>query len=306
MNPVKISDKELQDILAQVQSEVSSVLKAEKESVTKLSKAEESSSSGSTSMEKGSSPFEGSASGSASASPEASASVSGSPEGSFSAPGAPDEGAPAGAAPEEGAPAGGEDAEGAVDPGMLQAEYEKLSPEELEMHFVACKAALESKMGGAEAGAPEGAVGPGAAGGPPPAGVEPGPEMNPAPPMGKAEMPSHKTNGDATKNLGKVGKSEELSKMEGEVKEMKHQLNVALQALDLLSRPLQKAITGTNYVPKTQETKKDFAQLSKSEINEKLKKKVTTKLAKSDRHLINEYCYGNVGVEKIAHLLKDE
>lgn len=287
---MKISKKEIANVLAQVESELASVLKSEQDAIRKLSKADEGSAGGP--------PDEGSAGGPPPGGPEGSA---GGPPDEGSAGGPPPGGPEAGGPP--GAPPGGPEvgAEGAEDPAMdagpadpaaLQAEYEKLSAEELQMHLMACKAALEAKMGAAGAGGPP-PGGPEAGG--PPMGGPPAGGPPPGPPMGKKEMPSHETNGDVEKKLGK---------MEATITEANEKIELLSKALELaIGRPVRKAFTGKDLTPSAPAV--DPKSLSKAEITERLKKKASDpNLAKNDRNAINAFYSNAISVDGIAHLLK--
>jgi hypothetical protein len=228
---------------------------------------------------------EGSASGSAS---EGSAGSAGSPEGSASA--------------------GGEG-----DVQALAAEYAKLAPEELEMHLMAIEAAMQQMSGGA-AGGPEAGMGAGAppAGGPvaPPAQAgEMPPEGSPAfksekspmkHKMGKEES-SHKEESSAKKKeMSGEESSKEHSVKKSELDEVNAKLDVALKAVEFLTRPMRKAVT--EFVG---ETTKPASSLTKGEVTAKLKEVTASPaLAKSDRQLVNGFYDGRVSLDQIAHLLK--
>lgn len=300
---MKITQNELKNVLAQVEAELATVLKSERDNLSKLSKAapgeDEGSAGGGEDESAGGPPAA-----------EGSASAGAPPADAAGGPAAPAD-ASAGAPPADGAQPGmegqGDPAmdTGPVDPAALQAEYEKLAPEELQAHLMAAKAALESKMaqaGAGAAGGPPGAppMAPPGAGGPPgapPAGpAMAGPGGPPPPPMGKGEMPSHDTNGDVGKKLGK---------MESSLKEAGEQIQLLTKALELtLGRPARKAFTGKDFVPPAV-NKVDPKSLSKSEITTKLKNKASdSSLAKKERELINGYYNGTVNVDSLAHLLQ--
>ena len=68
--------------------------------------------------------------------------------------------------------------------------------------------------------------------------------------------------------------------------------------------PARKAITEISVIEKSEKTVEPV-KLSKPEIIKVLSEKTQEPtLSKSDRDLIDSFCYGKVGVEKIQHLLK--
>lgn len=307
---MKISDKEIQNILAEVEAELAPLLRSER---SKLSKAVGEDSAGSASpmgeesrspgrdlmpderSSSGSSASEGSSAGS----PMPEGSASGSPEGSAGSAGA----------PEGSAPAGGEG-----DVQALAAEYAKLAPEELEMHLMAIEAAMQQMSGGA-AGGPEAGMGAGAppAGGPvaPPAQAgEMPPEGSPAFKSEKSPM-KHKMGKEESSHMGKEESSAKKKEMSGEESSSSHisksefdalnaKMDVALKAVEFLTRPMRKAVT--EFVG---ETTKPASSLTKGEVTAKLKEVTASPaLAKSDRQLVNGFYDGRVSLDQIAHLLK--
>jgi len=226
-----------------------------------------------------------------------------------------DDGAEASAppAPEATAPAEGTPDASAGDPGMdtgmdhgaLVAEYAKLPPEELKMHMLAAKEALMNVMGG-DVGSEEPAAPAAPAPMAPPA-APPGPEASmsaSAPPTLKGEMKADaKANGGPVPGMSKSEKDEAMEALQKTVSDQAEALTTLVKTVELvLGQPQRKAVTSVGFVPKTEDAPKP---LSKSEVTEKLVTITKSpKLSKSDRELINEYCLGNLGVEKIEHLLK--
>lgn len=309
----KINQEVLDQLLVEVTSEIAEYLKKDEADLRKAADEDE-----------GSAPAEESEGSEGPAAPEASASEEGSaPEG----PPPPD----ASAAPE--APAAPEgvaapDAQGEIEPAPtvegLQAEYMKLDPEALKMHYLACKSALMAQMGaGPEASA---APAPEASGAPAPAASAPAaPPAAPeaSAPMAMGEMKSSgkqiegspEANGGEIKAGSKLGKSEiqleiealkaKLAKAEETSKEQEAQL---LELAMKLTAPLRKSIKGVSelaFVAKEgqSEKKSPVAGLSKNEVVAKLREKARGDLKKSDRDLITAYTMGNVDVSKIEHLL---
>lgn len=302
---MKISDKEIQSILAEVEAELAPLLRSERSKLSKAVGDEDSVGSASPMGEESRSPgrdlMPEERSSSGSASEGSSASGSPMPEGS------------AGMAPEgssAGSPEGSAGAGGEGDVQALAAEYAKLAPEELEMHLMAIEAAMQQMQGGA-AGGPEAA-----AGGMPPA---PASQAGAMPPEGSPAMKSEKSvsaSASAEKSKHKMGKEEsshaeessakkkevsaEESISKSEFDEMKAKLDVAMKGIEFLTRPMRKAVT--EFVG---ETAKPAASFTKSEVTAKLKTVTASPtLAKSDRNLINGFYDGAVSLDQIAHLLK--
>ena len=215
--------------------------------------------------------------------------------------------APEGLAP-EGTPdasAGDPGMDTGMDHGALVAEYSKLPPEELKMHMLAAKEALMNVMGG-DVGSEEPAAPAAPAPMAPPA-APPGPEASmsaSAPPTLKGEMKADaKANGGPVPGMGKTEKDVALEALQKTVNDQADALGKLVQTVEfVLGQPQRKAVTSVGFIPKTEDAPK---ALSKSEVNDKLVTITKSpKLSKSDRELINEYCLGNLSVEKIEHLLK--
>jgi hypothetical protein len=178
----------------------------------------------------------------------------------------------------------------------LAAEYAKLPPEELEMHLMALEMVLKQHGGGAE-GSPAG-MPPEA----PPAGMPP--EASPA--MKKEYSASASASKSASKSASPAAKKEmSHSASEGshvsksEIDALNQKLDVALKAVEFLTRPMRKAVT------EFASEEKPALNLNKNEITAKLKVVTASPtLAKSDRQLINGFYDGRIAVDQIAHLLK--
>ena len=229
--------------------------------------------------------------------PEASA-----PAAEASAPPAPEASAPA---PEASAPAPGADQ--AIQPAPsveeLQAEYAKLDPEALKMHYLACKSALMATMG-ADQGAPGGE-----ASAPPPAAAPPPPAAGA--PMAMGEMKAGKQLPSSPGNGGKLGKSEDVEKLEKQLAAQDEALMGLAKVVEKLTTPIRKSVKGVSdlkVIGKTDDGSKpsQAASLSKKEVTEKLKERVREgKLSKSDKDLVSKYTVGAVDLSKIEHLLVD-
>lgn len=321
---MKLKDSELKSILAEVETEIESLLKSEGDALKKAKDDGAPDEGGSESGPAEEAPAEASAPDAAPAEGSAPPEVSGSPEAGSPPP-------EASASPEMSAPAGDPAADQALDPAALQAEYSTLSPEELKAHYMACKAALFAVMGAGGGGSPEGSAPVGApppgappAGpemsaspaGPPPGAPPAGPEMSPPPPAFKAEVPSTMTKVPANGALkpqaaavpDAIKKSEQDSKIESltaKLDDQNAQIDLMAKALDLaLGTPVRKAVTGVAFLPKT-ESAPETKELNKSEIKEKITSLVRGgKLKKNDAEKLVSYSLGNLGFDQIKHLLE--
>lgn len=307
---IKFEKAQLDRMLAEVGSELSAMLQAERPALAKAAQddapAEES---------------EGS-SGPAESSPPESADGGGPPppaEGS--APPAEGSAPPAEASappPAEGSAPPAEQP-GEIEPAptveALQAEYAKLDPEQLKMHYLACKSALMATMGAEPApppGGPEGSAPPAppAASPPPPGGAAP---MAMAEMKGKQVHLSDGSGGEMEK--GKMSKSEaaELEALKKRVQDQEAQLqqqnDSLLQLAEVVATPIRKSVKGLSdlkFIDRTEAPAEPAKPLNKAQVQDRLKSRIREgKLAKSDRELILQYNAGNVGVDKIQHLLAD-
>lgn len=296
---MKISNDELRAILEEVETELQPLLRSEKDRLSKAVGDEMSSSPSSSPMGQ-----EASKSPGRDMLPEE---RSGGEEGmEGSSPAAP--GAEASAPGMEGSAGEGAGAEGQVE--ALAAEYAKLPPEELEMHLMALQAAMQQLGGGAE-GSPAGSP----AGSPPP-GAEASPAMkkemsasagsasaSPAPAK-KGEKSAEKSSYTKKEKSAKEESSKEESSKEesspmskSEIDALNAKIDVALKAVEFLTRPMRKAVTEAAETPAKTYTR--------AEVTEKLKAVTANpSLAKSERALINGFYDGRVSLDKITHLLK--
>lgn len=192
----------------------------------------------------------------------------------------------AGAAP---APSGdpAQDMGAELTPEALQAEYQKLPPEELQMHAQALQAAMAA-MGGGQPGMD--------------AGAPPAPEAAPAPAMAPPApaMKSEKT--ETT-----LAKSEDLHK--AEVDSLKEDVEILAKTLKaLIETPVRKAITSIAELPKgeAEEVEEERKALSPVEFWGKLKEvSKRSDLKKSDKQLICDIYERRVQPEVAAkHLAK--
>jgi hypothetical protein len=174
---------------------------------------------------------------------------------------------------------------GELSPEMLQAEYEKLPPEELQMHMQACQAALQKLM------APPPMAAPGPEASMPPAGPPPGPGAGAPPPALKSEK--------ATNDLKK---SEAAAK--AEVASLKEDIEILAKTVKaMLETPVRKAITS---IADVAEIKEEPVQKSYSvtEFWDKLKEVAKrSDLKKSEKQLIKDIYDRRVQPETAAKQL---
>jgi hypothetical protein len=212
----------------------------------------------------------------------------------------------------DGAPDAGQ--EQAIEPAptveALQAEYMKLDPEALKMHYLAAKSALAAAMGAEQGGAPGAPAPEASAPVGPPAGAPP-----PAPPAGGAPMAMGEMKAGKQVNLtdGNGGEVEagKLGKAESELADLRKQLaaqNTALlQLAEVVATPIRKSVKGLSdlrFIERAEESKPAPKALSKKEIQAVLSAQVRSgKLSKADKELVTQYSVGAVDVTKIEHLL---
>lgn len=317
----KVKDVELKELLSEVEKDLKELLKTEQETLVKAEKSpeksEESSSKSSTeestskSAETMAKEETSAGSKEESSSKEASSKEGSSKEGTPEhkdpvAP--PSDGAPADAAmdpktgsamdgtaampppPTEAAAVASEAVAADAPPMELHDFYAGLPDEELKEHYMCAKAALFDRMAAAHGGE---------------VAAPPAPEAPMAPAMDAPEA-------SMEKSVLPVQKSEtsntELDDLKKQLAEQDKAVNSLAEVLDkVLAQPMRKSIKGISelaFIPKSDD--KPEVKFSKKEITEKLTEKSrTATLSKKDRELINEYCYGNVNVEQIVHLLKD-
>lgn len=220
--------------------------------------------------------------------------------------------APEASAPDAGAAPGQEQA---IAPAptveALQAEYSKLDPEALKMHYLAAKSALMAVMGAEQgAGAPPGAEASAPAA--PPAAAPPAPPAGA--PMAMGEMKSGKqvnlTDGNGGEvEAGKLGKAEkEIADLRGQLSTQTEEVAKLAKAVEVLLQPVRKSVKGVSdlkFIGRTEDApEQPAANLSKKEVQSQLRDKVREgKLSKADKELISQYSVGAVDITKIQHLL---
>jgi hypothetical protein len=308
---MQISENELRAILEEVEAELSPLLRSEREKLSKAVGDEVSSSASASPMGE-----EIKSAGRDMLPGERSPSLADEKSASAGAP--PAEGSASAGSPEASAGSAGGD-EGVKE---LAAQYAQLSPEELEMHLMALQAAMQQLMGGAEGSA--GAAAPAGPAGAPPAGPEASASAGMPPMMGKAEKSAsasasaeksahmkkevsasasaeksasyHKKEHSAEESSSK---EESSSVSKSELEAVNAKLDVALKAVEFLTRPMRKAVT--EFVSE----EKPAANLTKNEVTAKLRAVCSTpSLSKSDRELVNGFYDGRVSLDRISHLLK--
>ena len=300
--PFDLNEDALQGILAEIEQELTPVLKAEKE---KLAKAAEESAEASPekSAEKSAPTPEASAPEASSGAPEASASAEGTPPSEETpgehTPGAPGADASAPVAPEASSPAL------PSDPAALQAWISGLAPEQQKALYLAAKQSLFAAMAPPAPAAPE-ATAPVAA---PPAAPPASPPVDAsAPPAMKTEMKSSPGNGgDPVKSVHKSEtEKNEVDEIKDLIKSQGEQIKLLSKALDLMTKtPVRKAVTGISQIQHIKKSETEAPQLSKAELKEKMMEKVRDQsLTKKDRAAINQFVSGGYQeVSLVKHLL---
>lgn len=316
MAEIKLTKSELDNLVSNAQKTLDKILAKEEGSAPPPKEGSAGPSAGPSASPSPSGPPAGPSSDPANAAPEG-AGDAGPPAG-----GPPPDAAPGAGAPGDPAAAGGEQG---VDPQALKAEYAKLDPQSLEMHYLAAKEALYEKMqqSGAAAGPgaanPAGApspspmpsagpsappAGPGA-GGPPPGGPSAGPAGGPppgGPPGGPGGPPP-----EALKSEKDAGAK--LAKFEADLEKLKGENGLLHKAVEMLSAPLRKSLTGTSFAAKPgtgTSLKKSVSELTKAEVDAIIKAKaMDASLSKKDRELMVDYRLGSGDLKSIAHLLTD-
>lgn len=327
MANLNVSSQELDAILSELEGELNGLLADTSNRLAKAREEDGSPSPGMGSASASAGSPSASAGGEGSPAPEGSPGgegappMGGAPEGGEGAPpadpaaaGAPPAGAEGGVpgegAPPEGAPGqpGMEGAEGGMDPQALEAEYAQLPLEELKAHYLAAKAALFAAMQGggdpaaAGAGAPPAGPAAGASPSAPPAAPPAGPSASAgAPPMAMSEG----------KNIAGVSQQgnggQKVAVKKSETEQLQEQIEALTKIVSgFVNRPMQKAITGTTYVRKSEDFGGENRKpMSENEITDKLTKLTRDpNLKKSDRDAINRYYEGAVKIDAIEHLLK--
>lgn len=320
---MSINEKQLTDILSEVQKELDTMMKSELETLAKARPGEETTGEGQEDSSKtdptgentsaaSESPDAASASpdasGSDSSPPAADASASASPAGDGSAPPA-----DASASPDGSAPADPAAQAGPIDPMQLMAEYAQLPPEDLKAHYLACKEALVQVLGAA--GADDGSAPPApgadasaAAPPPPPPAAASAPAAGSPPPGGptlKSEVPS----GDKLKSPGPAIGENPLHKTEAEFQaaiDAKVEETVAplIKVVKMIvETPLRKSIAFAADLPASKDV--DVSKMSRETIRAKLSEKIKTgTLTKSEQDLVIDFDTGRVKADAVAHLLK--
>jgi hypothetical protein len=298
---MKIKDNALKQILAEVEGEIATLLKSEKD---KLAKAAEESAGGESSPAESAPAESGGGDASAGGPPAPSAPPAGA------SPSAPPAGPEMGAAPA--APADPAAAGGGMDAGAppsleeLSAEYAKLPPEELKMHYLAAKTALFQVMGAADGGAGAAAGGPpGAAPSPSPAGAPPaggppgaspsaGPagDVPPAPPAMKGEMPwGSKKEGDDSR----ASDSDPTPSGTGQTKPIVNSVTKG-------DMPYASKIPGNDEAGSDSDSKPSGTGMTKPVVTESLGKLAGSKTEKSESELALDEL--RKGQEQIAKVLE--
>lgn len=214
----------------------------------------------------------------------ADASPSASPPASDSAPAA-DPSASASADP---AAAGG--AQAAPTEQELAEAYGQLSQPELELHAKALAQVMAAKAGAANPMAPQSAA--------PPASPSAAPASAPAP--GASPLPGDQSPGVDPNAMSAMKSENKL--LRSQVEDLQKGLSAFTEGFKDLMAPKQKAVTGMDIVPADQ--KPSVLQLTKSEINEKLRTVVRKpELTKTERKLITRWYSGDASDQDLAQIL---
>jgi hypothetical protein len=192
----------------------------------------------------------------------------------------------------------------------LQAEYSKLDPEALKMHYLAAKSALMAAMGQDQAQAPAPEASAPAAAPTPPAPAPAGAPMAMGEKKAAKAMDYSNGNSGGEMKAGKMGKSEKDVEIEALKAQLEEQNQALLQLAEVVATPIRKSVKGLSdlrFIERTEETKVSaVAKLTKAEVMTKLRERVREgKLSKSDKDLISQYTVGGGDAAKIEHLLAD-
>ena len=322
-NDITLGEAQLGSLVAEVEKELGTMLKAEAEKeAQRLAKArpgESGTDEDSPADSSSASDPDGSNTSAASASPDSASPAPGAGDASSAAGDDGSAGAPPPGAADASASAGPDDGsasadpaadQGQINPDQLVAEYSKLGIEDLKMHYYALKQVLfqMTAAAGDDGSAPAGAA-PDASASAGPAAPPPGPADGSAPAI-KTEVPAGDKlsspgphNGEdplkvVHKSESEKAVEERLAKTEEAVKGLVAALKVAIET------PLRKSVQFTADLKPTAPAAKDPATMSREEIRAALKEKAKdTKLSKADRELITGYDLKTVTVDKIKHLL---
>lgn len=194
-----------------------------------------------------------------------------------------------------------------LDPAALQAEYAKLSPDELEMHLQAAMAAKQA-LAGAMAPVPDAS-----AAAPAPAPAAPAPEMKSEASAGEKSKKAV----DAMKELEKsvVAKSEQVAASLAKTEELEKLIKAQADEIASLHAGIQKivdvpgrkAVTAVNHVTRETAPAGSSKEWTKDTIHAHLKQiSATPSLKKADRELINDFYCGVVKIDKLAHLFEEK
>lgn len=172
----------------------------------------------------------------------------------------------------------------------MQAQFEQMDVEQLKGVYLAVKAALVQKLGGA---------GPGPEGSAPPPAAPPAPPEASAPPAPAFKSEVKASPGSGGKVTVEKSESATIKELEAKLAEKQSEIEqLATIVVDVVGQPVRKAITEVSVKPTA-----DVSKLSRTEIDEQLRTKVRNGLAKSDRELVKEFYRGSVSLEKLGHLL---
>lgn len=219
----------------------------------------------------------------------------GAPPDASAAPAGPPDAPPPDASADPAAPADG--SAGPPDMEALKAEYSDLPVDELQMHYVAIKAALMAKMGSQspDPGAEASASAP--------------PSAPPVDPSASSSAPVPAMKGEMSAIKPGLGSSASMAKSEQDMQLMSEKIELLTKAMELVvGAPQRKSVKGVSelqFLSKGEEKLKKSEGLSKAQIQEKLSEKARDpKLSKSDKTAIVAFTIGtDLDLAKVEHLL---
>lgn len=173
----------------------------------------------------------------------------------------------------------------------LAAEYAKLDPESLKMHYLACKQTLMAQMGGGmDAGAP-------------PSTPAAPPEMS-----GSAPAPAMKSEADETMlKVFELFKSELATIRQEQSENKKFQEDLLAQIVEVAQMPVRKSITSLSEVKKAEPAKKRPQDMTRDEVSDLLVQRLSEgKLTKAEGRLATQFTLGQLSIKDIEHLLGEE
>jgi len=291
----KITDSQLQAVLAAVEDDLNKAFESEKEKLVKAAPPAPEESPGESATPETPPGSADMSSGAVQAPPPAPEGSEGLPPDMGDASAPPMSPGPEGSEPPVASPEASNPAEQeALDPAALQVEYAQLSPEELDIHLKAAMAAKAALAGPAGPGSPDMSAPP----------TSPALE---APPMGKGELPQ--TNEKANGGLVKSKPNPEVETLKALVKSQQEDIqNLAKVFNAAMTRPERKSIVSLGqieYVKKSEmETPKaPVGPITPAEVTRRLNAAIPT-LSKSERDTVLDFYKGKVSATAVLPILE--